>query len=228
MRFCPYAQRAVLVAIAKGIPHDIVNVHLKDKPEFLLERNPLGKVPTIEMKDGSILYESLIVSDYLDETYKNRPLNSSDPFQKALDRIWVEHFNQVITQYYKILFTAADATAQASHVSQFVSNLALFEKELSRRNTKFFGGDNEPGMLDYMIWPWFERFPTLKVLFPNLYDYENGKQEHPRLESWRKAMKEDPAVKEYYLSTEVHIKFVQSYMEGSPNYDILEEGGAKL
>jgi hypothetical protein len=83
-------------------------------------------------------------------------------------------------------------------------------------------------MLDYMIWPWFERAPVLKVLFPNLYDYESAKQEHPRLESWRQAMKEDPAVKEFYLSVDIHLKFMQSHMEGSPNYDILEESGAKL
>ena len=75
--------------------YDIVNCNLQQKPEWLLERNPGGKVPTIETPKGP-LYESLIVADYLDETYSNRPLNSSDPFQKALDRIWVENLSNVI------------------------------------------------------------------------------------------------------------------------------------
>jgi len=74
--------------------HDIVNVHLKQKPEFLLERNPGGKVPTIDTPKGA-LYESLIVADYLDEVYPNRPLRSADPFQRALDRIWIENFSRV-------------------------------------------------------------------------------------------------------------------------------------
>jgi glutathione S-transferase len=74
--------------------HDIVNVNLTDKPEWLFERNPAGKVPTIDTAKGS-LYESLIVSDYLDEIYKpDRPLNCPEPYQKALDKIWVENFNK--------------------------------------------------------------------------------------------------------------------------------------
>ena len=37
-------------------------------------------------------------------------------------------------------------------------------------------------------------------------------------------MKEDPAVKAYYLTPEQHFRFRQSYLEGDmPDYDCLEE-----
>ena len=45
---------------AKGIEYECVNINLKDKPEWFLEMNPLGKVPVIEMPDGKVLYESAI------------------------------------------------------------------------------------------------------------------------------------------------------------------------
>ena len=45
---------------AKGIEYECVNINLKDKPEWYFEMNPLGKVPTIEMPDGKIIYESAI------------------------------------------------------------------------------------------------------------------------------------------------------------------------
>jgi glutathione S-transferase len=75
--------------------HDIVNIDLQDKPEWYLERNPLGKVPAVETESGDCLYESLIISDYLDEKYPERPLQPKDPMQKAKDRILVEHFSRV-------------------------------------------------------------------------------------------------------------------------------------
>ena len=34
----------------------------------------------------------------------------------------------------------------------------IFEKEIHRRGTPYFGG-KRAGMLDYVIWPWFERMP---------------------------------------------------------------------
>jgi glutathione S-transferase len=34
MRFCPYAERTMLVLLAKGIPFDVVNINLKKKPEW--------------------------------------------------------------------------------------------------------------------------------------------------------------------------------------------------
>jgi len=48
------------VLAAKGIEYECVNINLKDKPEWFLEINPLGKVPTIEMPDGKVIYESAI------------------------------------------------------------------------------------------------------------------------------------------------------------------------
>lgn len=75
--------------------HDVVNCQLKEKPEWLLERNYNGKVPVLEFPDGQILYESLVVAEYIDDVYKSRPLYPTDPFQKAVDQIWVADFNKV-------------------------------------------------------------------------------------------------------------------------------------
>ena len=54
-----------------------------------------------------------------------------------------------------------------------LSGLSDFESELVSRKTDFFGGPNHPGMLDYVVWPWFERmgaFPLVDDLseFPAL------------------------------------------------------------
>lgn len=28
-------------------------------------------------------------------------------------------------------------------------------------------GESKPGMMDYMIWPWMERLPSLELILPN-------------------------------------------------------------
>lgn len=77
---------------------DVVYINLKDKPEWIFERNPGGKVPTVERTDGKVIYESLIVADYFDEAFSTGyQLHSKDPAQKAVDRIWVENFGRVKT-----------------------------------------------------------------------------------------------------------------------------------
>lgn len=74
----------------------MVNVNLTDKPDWFLALNPRGQVPTLEFDDGKILAESLIVSDYLDESGdSSRMLHPKDQFQKAKDRLFVERFNLV-------------------------------------------------------------------------------------------------------------------------------------
>lgn len=42
------------------------NVYLTHKSDWLLEKSPLDKVPCIKLKGGEILYESLVIAEYLD------------------------------------------------------------------------------------------------------------------------------------------------------------------
>jgi len=37
---------------------------------------------------------------------------------------------------------------------------------------------------------------------------------------WRTLMRDDAAVKKSYIDTETHIKYVQSYRAGIPDYDL--------
>lgn len=80
----------------------MVYVNLSQKPEWLKEKSPLGKVPCLEFDDGETLYESLIIADYLDDAYPNRRLYPTIAFQKAKDRLLIERFNEVISSMYKV------------------------------------------------------------------------------------------------------------------------------
>lgn len=44
-----------------------------------------------------------------------------------------------------------------------LANLEVFDQELAKRGTPFFGG-SKPGMVDFMIWPWCERADAIRIL----------------------------------------------------------------
>ncbi len=50
-----------------------------------------------------------------------------------------------------------DKSVYLETIETMYTGLDLFEAELKRRGTQFFLGDERPGILDYNVWPWFER-----------------------------------------------------------------------
>lgn len=162
MRFCPYAQRTHIILEAKKIPYHTVNINLTDKPEWLTKYSPLGKVPALGLpteKGQPFIHESMVIADYLDEKYPERLLYPSDPLEKAKDRLLIERFSIVTNAFYK-----AAVKGDADGKIEISEGLDIFEAELKKRGTAFFGGNKEPGMLDYMIWPWCERLALLKYI----------------------------------------------------------------
>ena len=70
---CPYCARVRIVLAEKGLPYDTVVVDLDDRPAWIYEKNPLGKVPVLEEADF-VLPESAVIMEYLEERYPEPPL----------------------------------------------------------------------------------------------------------------------------------------------------------
>jgi len=223
MRFCPYAQRTVLCLNAKDIDYEVINCALMTKPEWLLELNPFGKVPVL-MHKGHTIYESLVTSDFVDEAYPGRPLHSADPAAKARDKMLVELFNKVIMPQMKIWFgwkIGQDEEHRAAHWAESMASLEHFERELGLRKSTFFGGEEQPGWLDYMLWPWFERISIYPLVFKDESRLAFQPSKFPLLASWISKMKSDPAVAQYILEDDVHVEFMKTMVAGTPNYNLL-------
>lgn len=210
MRFCPFAQRTRLVLNAKGIKYDTVNINLKDKPDWFLEKNPLGLVPTLETSAGEVIYESPITCEYLDEVYPEKKLLPSSPFAKAQQKMMLEHFSKVTPYFYKIPTGRKNGEDVSGLEAELKEKLAKLNEELVNKKTKFFGGDSIT-MIDYMMWPWFERLEVL--------DLQQCLDSTPELKKWTELMLEDPAVKASTHSTDTYKAFYKSYLDGKPDYD---------
>ncbi len=98
---CPYCARVRIVLAEKGVEPDTVEIDLSDRPAWLYEKNPTGKVPVWE-EGGWTLPESAVICEYLDEIHPDPPLWPADPATRAAARVLVFRFEDFSGPYYAL------------------------------------------------------------------------------------------------------------------------------
>uniref|UniRef100_A0A6P4EUV6 Uncharacterized protein LOC108044394 n=1 Tax=Drosophila rhopaloa TaxID=1041015 RepID=A0A6P4EUV6_DRORH len=73
-----------------------------------------------------------------------------------------------------------------------------------------------------MIWPWFERFPSMKINTEQKYELD-GKR-FKQLLKWRDLVAQDGEVKKTALDVQLHAEFQKSKTVGNPQYDLAFKG----
>jgi glutathione S-transferase len=96
---CPYCARVRIVLAEKGIEFETVQVDLDDRPSWIYEKNPTGRVPVLE-EDAFVLPESAVINEYLDERYPEPALWPADPGERSLGRLLVFRFDDLSRPYY--------------------------------------------------------------------------------------------------------------------------------
>ena len=89
----PNCQRVKVVLAEKNLPYEMVPIDLRkqeQKTTEYLKMNPYGKVPVLT-DDATVLYESCVINEYLEEKYPNPPLLPKDPGKKAKARILIDY-----------------------------------------------------------------------------------------------------------------------------------------
>jgi glutaredoxin len=89
---CPYCARVRIMLAEKGVAYEPVEIDLSDRPAWLYEKNPTGRVPVLE-EDTLVLPESAVIMEYLEERYPEPALLPADPAQRALQRLRVFRFD---------------------------------------------------------------------------------------------------------------------------------------
>jgi len=216
MRYCPYAQRVLLALLHKGLRFDMVNIHLKKKPQWFLDflGEPAAKVPIIQRGDGAALGESLSILQYLDAAHPSSPLLPQDPWLRAQQLNVVEAFSGVVAKFQKFYFSKPDAEFKAKLVHRIKLGFDVMEGHLKASEGAFFAG-GQPGYADYSVWPWFERLPFLEgAAGQGVLEAAR----HPQLSAWVGVMERHPTVRQTLVPQEEMIAFMRSLAAGEPAY----------
>jgi glutathione S-transferase len=172
---CPYAARARITLAEKGIAYDAVEIDLQDRPAWLYEKNPLGRVPVYEEDEGLVLPESEVIMEYLEERFPEPALWPADPAERALGRLWLKRFDDRLGDAYY-------AARRGDGRDELDVRLAALDRALEAQ--PYLAG-REYGLADIGYVPWILRArANLDVDLESL----------PAVEAWLTGLSEKPAV----------------------------------
>jgi len=204
-KLCPFVQRSVITLNEKGVPHELEYIDLSAKPPWFLELSPFGKVPLLVVDGQEALFESAVISEYLDETTPPRRLMPDDPLRRAHNRMWIEFGSALLADQYRlgIAPTEDEARRQLEVVREKVGRL---EGELGKRPsaparaTTTEGHPREPAapgepeprwwngpdfsLVDAALAPFLQRARWIADFVPDLDAIEG----FPRVRAWQGAL----------------------------------------
>jgi glutathione S-transferase len=173
---CPYVARVRIVLAEKGIDYEVVDIDLDDRPAWLYEKNPAGRVPVIEEDDGRPLAESAVIMEFLEERYPEPPLLPPDPADRAAVRLLIFRDGDLTAPYYAL------RRGDEGAAEKLDAALGLFDGLLGEQ--PYLGGA-EYGLADIALVPWFLRARDMLGVeldgFPALSDWLARLEQRPAI-----------------------------------------------
>lgn len=90
----PFANRVSIALNVKSVDYEFVQEDMSNKSELLLKSNPVYKKIPVLILGENIICESLVIVQYIDETWTNGPsVLPSNPLDRAITRFWVAYID---------------------------------------------------------------------------------------------------------------------------------------
>ncbi|OMO90544.1 hypothetical protein COLO4_19051 [Corchorus olitorius] len=203
-----YNRRVELALKLKGISFEYFEEDLSNKSNLLLHLNPVHQKIPLLVHNGNPIMESLIILEYIDETWKNNPLLPQDPYGRAMARFWARFIDEKIQPTARKA-NLAEGKEQEQAVEECCEQLKMLENEL--KGKAFFGGESI-GYLDIaalVIAFWFE--VVQEVVGLKLVTEER----FPVLCKWIKMLETIDVVNECRPPKEKHVSYVKARYEAA-------------
>jgi len=172
---CPYCARVRIMLAEKGIEHEAVVIDLADRPAWLYELNPAGRVPVVE-EDGWPLPESAVINEFLEERYPEPPLLPVDPAARAAARLRIFRDDDFTDPYY--------ALRRGEEGAEDAFATALAELDATLAAAPFLTG-TAFGLADIALVPWVIRARDMLGVSVEPY---------PHVDGWLARLAERPSV----------------------------------
>ncbi|KAG1355287.1 Glutathione S-transferase U25 [Cocos nucifera] len=175
----PFAMRVKMALEEKGIEFEAREEGdlLRNKSELLLQSNPIYKKVPVLLHNGKPLCESLVILNYIDETWPSPPLLPTSPYERSVAKFWADFVDKKVFDGGRQIWTSEGEALEVAKKG-FVESLRLLEEALGEK--EFFAGEKF-GFVDIVLIPhtsWFyayEQFGGFKV-----------EDQCPKLSAWMK------------------------------------------
>jgi glutathione S-transferase len=191
----PYASRVRLAIKAKGLRGiEIITPEGGPRSPAYLAINPIGKVPALVLADGTVIVESQVIVEYLEETHPEPRLLPSTPEARARMRILVRIADLYLGPAGGRVFGQLDpAKRDAAAVDGIVRDLRKGLSDLEH----FLTGDRfaAAGILTQADCALVPMIFYVDLGLP-LLGIEGEIARHPKLAAWWERIRTEPIVAE--------------------------------
>ena len=86
-----------------ALEHDLMGA--ENRQDSYLSKNPGGQLPALELDDGSVIAETVVICDYLEELHPEPALIGGTAQERAEARMWNRRIEQKITENLGLVLT---------------------------------------------------------------------------------------------------------------------------
>ena len=216
---CPFCQRLEILLSLKGLS-DKVAFHVIDitqpRPDWLLAKTRgTTALPILETADGRVIKESLVIMEYLEAVFPDRPVTQRDPYRRAVEQMLVRMEGEFGTQGYVYLMNQKPERRDELREGMLRAYARLndFLVEHSPERTFLL---EDFGWAEAVFTPLFMRFWFLEYYEGFELPSDNR---YARVRKWRDACMAHPAAQQ--TTKEEILKLYYDYAWGAGNGALL-------
>lgn len=212
---CPFSQRLEILLALRGqqdtVEFRVVDITKPRDPELLRKTRGTTALPVLEIAEGQIIKESLVILRYLDEVLEGPQLRRANPGEHAIESMLIAKEGPFTMAGYIYVMNQEPAQKEAHNekLLALYRDLNDFLMEHNPDGTFLF---DDFGLAEAVFTPVFKRFWFL--------DYYEGFElpvgpEYARVKKWRAACMAHAATDQ--VSEEEIVKLYYDYALGAGN-----------
>ncbi|XP_058209409.1 probable glutathione S-transferase [Rhododendron vialii] len=187
----PFSFRVEWALRLKGVEYEYIEEDVFNKSPLLLELNPVHKKVPVLIHGDKVILESLIILEYIDETWKQFPILPQDPYDRAMARFWAKFADEKFNAW--TVVCTEEGEDREMYLKQVVESLEKIEQELIKGKSKFFGGESigyldiAIGWISYWLPVWGEIIGSMTIVDPTRF---------PAIAGWTENFRNHPMIKD--------------------------------
>ncbi|MCD7452963.1 hypothetical protein HAX54_019019 [Datura stramonium] len=135
--YSPFSHRVEWALKIKGVEYEYIEEDLQNKSSLLLESNPVHKKIPVLIHNGKPICESLVILEYIDETFEGPSLLPKDSYHRALARFWAKFLDDKVAVVVNTFLLKGEEQEKAKQ--EVCEMLKVLDSEL--KDKKFFVAD---------------------------------------------------------------------------------------